>query len=185
MDHTKTMSHLALKGEVEAESEDAKALLDAVRDVVDHDATLAQETMREVRHRYKAIDARRTAITKPLNAAKRAVDDLFRPILSVYAEIDRIATEADSKHRAIAEEKQREAMEAATTSEEIVAAVSTSGNVEGVSVRRVAKVRIVNAALVPAEYWIRSLNDAKAKIDLKAGDVPGLELYYEEIAVVR
>ena len=73
----------------------------------------AANIRQEIRAEHDAMEARRVKMKKPIIAAGKEVDDLFKPAISVLAEAIEEITDRmsnwDRQQRAIAEQKQREA----------------------------------------------------------------------------
>lgn len=62
------------------ETTQAMALLQAFEIANDDDLAYAGNVVKTVKERWKALEAKRTAITAPMNKALQAVQDLFNPI---------------------------------------------------------------------------------------------------------
>lgn len=142
-----------------------------------------------------AIKERKEKITKPLNDALRSARDLFRPLEdSFIAAESTIKTkmldykrkadeEARIKEQKIAERVERGTLKPETAERKIeqVTRLNTTehGDVGAVQVRKVKKVRIVDPARVPHEFWV--IDEVKVRKQALAGvEIPGVEVYEDE-----
>lgn len=67
----------------------------------------------EVRGRLKDLEEARTSITKPLNAAKKAVDDLFSAPKSLFQDAERLIREKINSYAMAKEKERQKALQAA------------------------------------------------------------------------
>ncbi len=159
---------------------EAQDLLELVRDTVEGDADLARTVMTDAALKHKELDDKRTAITKPILAGKRKVDELFAPALKAYKTVEIIARAALKKEIARLREVQPVALVEAATPEAVVAAVATTAVIG--KTRRVPRLMIRRREIIPAVFWV--VDEAAVYEALKNGfEVPGAELWYEEIPV--
>lgn len=142
------------------------------------------------------IKNKKESITKPLNEALRNTRELFKPIeeqfynaektikmkLLVYkTEINKKAEEKEAK---IAERVDKGTLKLETAERKIeeVERVdqSTKGNFgDGIQIRKIKKVRIINEAVIPREYLIPDM--VKIRRDALGGKtIEGIEIYEEE-----
>lgn len=86
-----------------------------------------------LKERVKALEAARTTITDPLNAAKRAVDALFRPMRAPYEEMIELIDQKLSAYMTAAREAQRalERETAGTAQAELPAAPQSASELHG------------------------------------------------------
>lgn len=119
------------------------------------DYEFASELVRKAKAAHKRLDERRTAITKPLLASKRKVDDLFAPSLSALKEIERVLKE---KIGAYAVQQTQAAATAMVTTAAVYAAGGTPTEAipeiptaPGISTAIYWDFEIVNPAEVPRE----------------------------------
>lgn len=146
--------------------------------------------LRDVKTRYKLIEDKRTEITKPLNQALRAVNDLFRPPKQRFEELEallkgKITAYLDAKHRAN-EERLRQVAAAQTPAmaQLGLATVSPVAPPTGVTVRKVWKYEITDPDLVPREYC--SPDPKKiAAADPSTAEIPGVRFFQEQVVSAR
>lgn len=183
---------------VKAQITKAEAAVNAV-EVIDG---VGLEKAVEIRGRLHALQkqakSRKEAITKPLNQALREVRDLFAPAESMCSKlIERIDDKIMSYKRKVDEvarlktDKIAERVEKGTLRPETAAkklaelpAVKTTVRTEsaGLQFRKIPKMRVVNADLLPDKYWI--IDEVTLRKDVLSGIVvPGAERYEEEIPV--
>jgi len=185
-----------LKGQVtklEAQSQ-------SVTIITQDDYTGAIDIISKLKETGKLIKDKKESITKPLNEALRNARDLFAPIEEQFAiaeviiktkildykrKVDekariaeaKIAKQAESGHIKIeTAEKKMDAIERVET--------TTKGKVGEVQIRKVKKVRIVDATVLPREYLIP--NETLIRKDALDGKIiPGVEVYVEEVIAAK
>lgn len=146
--------------------------------------------LRDVKARYKEIEDKRTEITKPLNQALRAVNDLFRPPKQRFEELERLLKDKiklylDAKHRAN-EERLRQ-VAAAQTPAMAQLGLSTVAPVEppqGVSVRKVWRFVVEDESLVPREFCSPDPKKIGA-VDPTTTQIPGVRFFQDSIVSAR
>lgn len=69
---------------------------------------VAAEELKEVKARFSTLEARRKAITGPIDAAKKEVMDLFRPALEFYTTAEGIIKLAMTSYNAAVEKTRKE-----------------------------------------------------------------------------
>lgn len=144
----------------------------------------------------KTIEERKKQITAPLMASLASVRDLFRKyedslkssetafknaILTYQLGQDAIAEQARSK---VLGRVERGTMRADTAIEKLNG-IKGADKVQGISMRTITKVRIVDESLIPREYLVVDLakiTDALLKLKIA---VPGAESYEEKQLAVR
>jgi hypothetical protein len=133
------------------------------------DLDLAGRVVADLGAEVKALDARRTKITKPLLEAKREVDALFRPAL-------------DALEGAVTTIKGRISEYVARRDEETRAAVHEGAivpamieGVAGVAVTRRVEFEIQDPDAVPREFCSPDIDKIRAALE-RGEDVPGVRL---------
>lgn len=146
------------------------------------------------------IKIKKESITNPLNEALRNARELFAPIEDQFAKAEVIVKTKllDYKRKKDAEARAEEAKIAARvdkgtmkleTAERKIDGIervetTTKGKVGEVQVRKIKKVRIVDAAALPREYLIP--DDVLIRKDALGGKViPGVEVWEDEVIAVR
>jgi hypothetical protein len=163
----------------EQSHQSAQEFLELVEQGLGEDLDMAKTTAVEAKQQWKTLDERRTYFKAPSLEACRRIDDAFMPAIKILKKIELLAKDVIQKHSARARAERDAALAAAQSEGDVSTALAISDDLEGFSVRRRARVRVVDRDKVPKEYWI--LNEALAKEDIQAGmEIPGLELYYEE-----
>lgn len=152
----------------------------------EHRANLA-DTIKGVRAYLDELEAKRTAITKPLLEAKRAVDALFKPITDCYKAIDRAASERLGQAVQEQRELQERAVEAVgqgARDDATLAVAHDSGETPaGLAEHETYEFEIVDASAIPRpflafdESLARSYAKAKAKTgELREDMIPGVKI---------
>lgn len=140
---------------------------------------LAGELLKQVKGKMKHLEVERKKITKPLLDAKKAVDDLFRPATDAAALVEDILKKAIASYV----DGQRQAKVAALQAGDHAGALATTEPElpTGVSTRTVWKWRIVDANLVPREYWAIDESRVQAHVSTYKGQsqIPGIEVFPE------
>ena len=140
---------------------------------------LAGELLKQIKGKMKELEAERKKITKPLLDAKKAVDNLFRPATDAAALVEEILKKAISGYI----DGQRAAKVAALQAGDHEGALAT---IEpelpaGVSARTVWKWKLVDASLVPREYWAIDATRVQEHVNTFKGQsqIPGIEAFPE------
>ncbi len=140
---------------------------------------MAGELLKQVKGKMKELEAERKKITKPLLDAKKAVDNLFRPATDAAALVEELLKNAISGYI----DGQRAAKVAALQAGDHEGALAT---IEpelpaGVSTRTVWKWKLVDANLVPSEYWAIDAARVQEHVNTFKGQsqIPGIEVFPE------
>lgn len=133
----------------------------------------------------KEIQAKKEAITKPLNASLKEVRALFKPLEDKLDEVEKIVKGAmlDFK-RKLDEERKAEILKMQESDEQEPTAemIATAKVMETIKTRKVKKLNIIDQNLIPDFYWIP--NEQMIFDTLKTGGhVLGCELIDEEIVI--
>lgn len=158
----------------------------------------AADMLRDVKARHKALEDKRKTITKPLNAATKAVNDLFRP--------PRQLLERAEKHlkRKIAGYLEAQAVEQAAAVQAVAVAETPEQAVEaldaiqpaattpaGVTVRYVWRAVVFSPDIVPDEFRmidleaIQAHTNGSAKMYGEPTPIPGVRFEKESIVTSR
>jgi hypothetical protein len=137
-----------------------------------------------------AVEAKRVAITKPLNEALRVANGMFRPYLVKLDEAEKILKGKITDYKLLedkrlSEERQKNlaSVDPFDTSAETMALVEdTQLKIDGLSFRNEKEVVIIDESLIPNKYWV--LDMKKLNDDVKHGEkVAGVELRIVKKAV--
>jgi hypothetical protein len=199
------------QAEISAEHSEATATLDQLREwpcLTPQDETDLAEILGVIKDKAKDLEEKRTTITGPLNAAKRAVDALFRPARDALEEAERIIkgklAQADRRREEARRAAQLQLQAAAQAAQVNPAALSsvkaaqaqlaatpqpgTTGAPEGVSFRYQWKWDLEDIGQVPTEFL--ALNPATLKMYVsrfkdqdQIPPVPGITFRRERIVV--
>lgn len=184
--------------EVSAEQGQIKNSLDFVATFMitsAEDFTFAGECVRDAKANWKRLEARRTAITGPLNAALASVNDLFRAPLASLAQIERVLkgkigayTAAQEAERSAVMNRSAAHFAAGGTPTEII---PVRPETPGVSVKAQWDYEIEDPDLVPREYCspdVKKLNARVAMADTARTPprpIPGLRFFLHQAVRVR
>jgi hypothetical protein len=196
------LDHEALSGEIEPVRSEQLALLstvttvqyaDVIGDYSDTGELLRQltglELLAEVRTLAKAkfdeLEEKRTSVTKPLLAAKRAVDDLFKPVQdSCKAVISACTRRLEDHARALRAEREAALAALPTAPTEQTAALvsivtASEPMPDEVKVRTVLVFELVDFSLVPDAFKCLNESEIKRHIRETAGtqQIPGLNIF--------
>jgi len=116
----------------------------------DSDFEFVGGLLKDAASSWKTLEARRTEITQPMLAAKRRVDDLFKPALDSLKEIQRLLKEKIAAYTEAQRAAQVEAMHAS-------AAQFVAGETPTAAIVEVAEVKGVS---VGRSYWVAEVEDA-------------------------
>lgn len=154
-------------------------------------ATLAGEWLLAAKAAAKCLDDRRKEITAPLLAAKASTDELFKPVIAVYLEIESILKSKIAVYTTQIDTQRRETM-ALTAAEFANGGTPTTFaaepvRVQGVSVSQVWDFEVTDPAQVPRELC--SPDDYKIKAFMKlhgvAVNIPGIRFVQKDKVIAR
>lgn len=140
---------------------------------------MAGELLKQIKGKMKELEAERKKITKPLLDAKKAVDNLFRPATDAAALVEEILKKAISGYI----DGQRAAKVAALQAGDHEGALATTEPElpAGISTRTVWKWKLIDANLVPREYWAIDAARVQEHVSTFKGQsqIPGIEAFPE------
>lgn len=148
----------------------------------------------EIKVRLKEVEAKRTAITGPLNAAKRAVDELFRPTLQRLKSAEQIVKERLAQIAYAREETNRALLLAASNSAKAgevqqataaIQAIEVQEKHEGIQIRETWDFEVMDGSLVPKTFLAIDASKVKAAIASGVRDIPGLKIYKRKSIAIR
>lgn len=186
--------------DLEPERLEAAQVVTWLRDVFDvtDDVTMATagSLVVEAKKRFQLLEARRTAITKPILASKRAIDDLFMPVLSALQDAERILKQKMGRFTLQREQERRALMVAAATQHQTMTlagqqapplVIPAPAVAQGVSVRAVWDCEVTNSELVPRQYCVVDERLIRAQIpkDGPPQPIPGVRWFQREQVAVR
>ena len=161
------------------------------------DNEFAAEILRDIKAKHKALEGKRTSITKPMNAALREVNNLFRPVKERLEEGERILKGKIAKYLE-AQEAENVALLSSVgiseTPEEATAALATIEDVKapkGVSVRYKWRAEVFSPDIVPDELRMPDLQKIQAYTEIAVRDhgeptpIPGVRFVKEAIVTSR
>ncbi len=200
----------AYKPEVQqAVSEAREVLKDLEPFVIDTDeqAAIVEEVIKAAKARWGALEARRKQIVDPLNAAKDAVQALFKPALNDWAAVEGLAKQkltarilqleaAKRAAEAAAEKAFAEGKPAGEVQALVAASAATVTHTAGVSSRKdwVAEVTDANALIramlegkAPANLVVidNAALQAYAKATKGSAELPGIRFTQKTIVIAR
>lgn len=130
-DQTTALTSILVSPEVQAETrgehtqaQETLAALRAWPCETPADESALAEILQAIKGKWKVLEDKRTTVTKPLNAAKRAVDALFKPALDALADAETIIKTKLAEAQSRRLEANARAMEAAK-------AAGMAGNSQG------------------------------------------------------
>src|SRR3990167_8609536 len=181
-----------LKGQVSKLENQAEAVTIATQE----DYTNAVDLVSKLKETGKLIKDKKESITKPLNESLRNARELFAPIEEQFEKAEAIVktklldykrkkdVEARAEEDKIAARVEKGTMKLDTAEKKIDSIervdTITKGKVGEVQIRKVKKVRIVDAAVLPREYLIP--DEVLIRKDALGGkQILGVEVYEEEI----
>ena len=154
--------------------------------------------LKEIKGKFRELDARKTVITKPLMTAKKEVDALFKPALTALSEAETTIKHAMAKYTAELEKQRRKALEEASKAVEsgakeedirefVKSAQVKAPAVAGIQVRIVKKYAILDESKIPEEFWLRKLDESKIGKAVRAGigEIPGVKIWEENSIASR
>lgn len=174
------------------DASDTLAQLALFEVATDDDQEFAAEMLRQVKSTHTNLDAERKRATKPMNEALRVTNGWFRPALDALLECERLLKQKISGYLVSCETQNRVALAAASeaaTPEQAAQAMAVVKEVAppaGVQVRKTWVWEVINADLVPAEYWtidaskIQDAMRASVARDGTPEPIPGVRFVQED-----
>jgi len=187
--------------QIEVHQEVTKAT-GALREMTDlpivssEDIAFAETLVIDAKKQWKRIDERRKEITGPMNEALRSANDLFRPALSAYLDVEGVLRQKIHAARQAIARVNQEAMEAAQRAlanndvrgAAIAAApITAPPTTRGMTYHDAWEYRIIDAAAIPREFLIPNDKAIKAWVEAN-GDknvIPGIAVTKTERSIVR
>ena len=186
------------QNEIQRESATAGEALDLIRGMVivsNDDMDLANGLLRGAKDKIRALEAKRTNVTGPLNKALRELNSWFKPVIESYHQAEVILKSKISDALRATQAAQDEALArvaAAGGAEDAdVLAVAHGGSLieqpDNISVRTVWKFEIVDANLVPREFCCPDTQKIGALVADTCGAavIPGVRAYSEDVVISR
>lgn len=144
----------------------ALAFVKAFQITSDADYAFAAELLTDAVAQFKAIEVKRTDITKPMLASKRRVDELFRPALERLKEIEGNLREKIGAYSLQQARVRREAMLDSAADYALggtpTAIIPEPPTAEGVSTSIAWDIEITDPELVPREFCSPDMSKIKA-----------------------
>lgn len=148
--------------------------------------------LQEVKTRHRQLEEKRTEITKPLNAALRAVNALFKPPQQRFEALERLLKDKITTYMQAKQAANVAALQAASVAptpvvaQQVLAQVRPVEAPQSVSVRYVWQFQITQPELVPAQF----LSPDPAKIQAYLAqtgqpEIPGVVFSQKPITTVR
>lgn len=183
-----------------AQTSQAMKLLESFEIRNEDDYTFAGELLKKAKEQWRALEERRTEVTKPLNEALRAVNGWFKPAQEPYKQAEHILKQKISAYLLAQRAANAAAMQAAAQAAQAgdagqaaqhVAALVEAPRVQGVSMREVWDFEVVNLDEVPREFLC--LDEAKVRAAIWYADtektpprpIPGLRFFLKGQVSVR
>ena len=144
----------------------------------------------EVRGKFKEVEKRRTAITKPMLEAKRQVDKLFKPALDALKGAEVSFKTSMAAYQREVEAKRQAALEAAQEAEgeDLIVALETvseaAPRAKGTYAKETIEPILEDESKLPREYLMPDMKKIRAAAKAGIG-IPGVRLERKTSIVVR
>jgi hypothetical protein len=171
--------------EAQVAQEEAAEFLALMEETLGTDVDLAREVAVEAKKKRDQIEAQRKYLKAPALEQGRRIDGFFQPPIKLWDSVIRLAKKVIAEDIARQRAEQAKALAAAKTLDEVTAAAKPVVVPEGVSERKMLRIRVTDWRKVPEE--LLELNTAIAIGKVRAGsDISEWgEVYYESTTVVR
>lgn len=155
---------------------------------------LAGDMLKDLKRRFKDLEAQRTSITGPMNQSLKAVNNLFRAPKEVLSRAEKLLKLKLAEYGERAEQENQllvdvaGAAETAAQATEALAAVRDTAPPQGVSVRHVWKAEIVDPDAVPRAFLVPNIRAIEAWGKGHAGEpgpLAGVKWIKQPIVSVR
>lgn len=168
--------------------DEAQSFIEAFGAIViadENTLNIAVDMLKQVKEQAKDLEAKKKAVTKPMNDAKNEVISWFKPALTVLAEAEKVIKDAISAYFEKQEADKVEALQAGdyATAISIVKADKPEGL--GTSVRW--EFEIENESLLPREYLCPDLKEiGRVVAEFKdRANIPGVRVFTRTGVSVR
>jgi hypothetical protein len=164
----------ATKEATEEQTKAAQALsfVKALEITCDEEYAFAGELLTDAVVKFKAIEEKRTGITKPILAGKRAVDELFKPTLDKLKEIESNLRAKIGAYSLQQERARREAMLESAAEYSVggtpTAIIPEPPKAQGVSTSVAWDIELVDENLVPREFCSPDFQKIRTSRDWKS-----------------
>lgn len=186
---------------VKQEAQSSKLLFEQVKAFTIYDQQgldIAGSILKDVKGRWKEIEARRKTITQPMQAALKNVQALFKEPLDYYASIESMLKNKilDAQQRARAAQDAAllavQAAHAAGDRAQVAVAMhqvqqAEAVNPEGVGNRSTWTYAVMDEQQIPREFWIVDHTALAAYVRQTKGTVkvPGIYIYEQPTVAVK
>lgn len=179
--------------DVAQETKDALRVLRDFTIETEEDVEFAVGELESVKAFWDELEKKRTAITKPMNAALRETNKLFKEPQGLLKELEALWKEKLVERKVVQEQERQRLLEAAGDAEdaddarEALIAAGDVADPGGVSFRDNWTFEVVDAELVPREYL---MVDEKAIASVVKGlkektDIPGVRVFNKPIVAAK
>lgn len=186
---------------VKQEAQSSKLLFEQVKAFTIYDQQgldIAGSILKDVKGRWKEIEARRKTITQPMQAALKNVQALFKEPLDYYASIEAMLKskilDAQQRARAAQDAALLAVQQAHVAGDRQGVAVALhqvqqaeAVNPEGVGNRSVWTYAVMDEQQIPREFWIVDHTALAAYVRQTKGTVkvPGIHIYEQPTVAVK
>lgn len=175
------------------ETDEELAMLRDLLVVDEETCELATEAIRELKARYEAFEAKRTAVTKPINESLREVNGWFKPVTEKLQAGIAMCKSKIAEYQTKQVEANRAAMLAACAAPtpevaaKALAVVAVPHQPSGVSVRESWDFEITEPARVPREFLMVDVDKLKAFARASTDEpvVSGVRFFIKKTVAVR
>lgn len=186
---------------VKQEAQSSRVLFEQVKAFVIYDQQgldIAGSILKDVKARWKDIEARRKTITQPMQAALKNVQALFKEPLDYYAGIETMLKEkileAQARARAAQDAALLAVQQAHAAGDRTQVAVAMhqaqqaeAVNPEGLQTRSVWTYAVMDEQQIPREFWVVDHQALAAYVRQTKGSVkiPGVHIYEQSTVAVK
>lgn len=166
----------------QAAKAEAEEFLELAKETLGDDYELAKEVCTQAHERKKELDAKRKYLKAPSLEAGRRIDELFMPPIRLLDEVISLGKGIIQREIERKRAEQAAALQAATTTQEIVAATKPEPKIA--KTRRTMRIRVKDWTKVPPHLLLldhrRAVEDVQAGEDISAWG----EVFYDETVVM-
>lgn len=186
---------------VKQETQSGKALYEQVRSFVIYDQQgldIAGALLKDVKLRWKDIEARRKNITQPMQAALKSVQALFKELLDYYSSIENMLKDKILDAHGRAQQAQDAALQAVQQAHvqqdraQVAIAMhqvqqAEAVNPAGIQTRSTWTYAIMNEQQIPRQFWIVDHAALAAYVRQTKGtvEIPGIRVYEQATVAVK
>lgn len=176
-----------VEAQLKTQAEELLEVLEMLKDFeveTDEDIAFAKQERDAAKEQWEAWEAKRTAITKPMNKALRETNALFKPVQNALKGIQQVWSDKLTRIVLKRQEEQKKLLSTAAKNPEVsqeamIAAAESVAQIPGATVIDNWKFDVIDESLLPREYLCPDVKKIGAVVKAmgEAADIPGIRVF--------